>query len=241
MSVASQKLTFLHNKKLRPDDHFDASVGFTYSVDQMEDPMKLSTRIFLFLCGLVLLSGCTESNDSRSPAEAAKKTPSPQFIQEVDPKVFFEKYLADLSAETFLPQNLASELNNQTQLSTAIALIERHHTLDFVTWYYSTAYLDQVRARIDKKMERMDYQLKILRIEPQQAAVVMLVTDAGPLEHLKALQQGTLTQQWRQKDDNSYDLRLSVGRWQQQLRVVREAGNWKLEVAAGSTMLPARD
>lgn len=192
--------------------------------------MKLSS-LLIPLVFTLLLFGCSESGDSQPSVPPPTKQGPPQFVKADDAKIFFENYLKDLSSETYFPLEMVTELSGRTSLPSAVVMIERHNTIPFIEWYYSPAYLDQIKRIVDKKVANMDYQLKILDVPKADATKVIFVTDVGPLEHRKVLQRGAFNQQWEQKDENTYALLLSEGAWQQALRVVRVQGAWKLEIA----------
>lgn len=187
--------------------------------------MRLLKVIFVLV--LFCLFGCSESQETQKTPEP--QTPSPGFVTTDDPKVFFENYRRDLMGGDYLPETLVTELKGATRLDKASALIVKHHTIAFVEWYFSSAYLTEVRKLVAEKVARMDYQLKVLDVPASAAGDVILVIDAGPLAHRKIFSQEGLEETWRKIDGQTLEVTLSRGRGIQVFRVVKEGGAWKLE------------
>lgn len=183
------------------------------------------------LASLLALAGCSESGETTSNETRPTVLPAPEFVTVDEPKAFLDGYLDALQKETFVPAALVENQIGQGALKSGIALVERHHTVAFLEWYYSADYLQQVRAEVAQEMGRMAYQLQVMGLPEEGAARFLLVTKAGPLEQKKALQNGTLQQQWVQRDEATYDLQLSTETWAQRLEVVKEDGRWTLAVA----------
>lgn len=189
--------------------------------------------LFRILAVLLLLcfTGCSDSSETPQVEPMPVNEP-PSFARHEDPKAFIEAYLQDLQGETFLPVYLVDEQRGQTAFEKGIELVAIHQSLAFLEWYYSEAYLAQVRTAVDQQVERMDYQLSVMGLPREGAFNYLLVMEAGPIAQKEALKDGVLQQTWTEHDDNSYALVLSSDNFAQLLRVVKENGLWKLEVVS---------
>jgi hypothetical protein len=188
--------------------------------------MRVLLSLGLLLAALFILPGCTEQEEAVKQEPVS--VPAPHFTRAETPQEVLASYFEDL--ERYLPDELLNELDGPTDLTRAADLIRRYHTLALVKWYYDPGFLKRVDAYVARKVAKMDYQLNILEVPAADATPVILLTDAGPLEHRKALENGAIKQQWEQKDDNSYRVLLSQGEWAQPIYLVRADGIWRLAV-----------
>lgn len=187
--------------------------------------MKLLRLLLMLLLGGLLL-GCSDSatDQKKAPLEPVK------FVKIDDPKAFFADYLKTIKGDRFLPADLQKMLYEKTRMTFTEPLFLRHNPTPMLEWYYADDYLDLVRRRIQPDLEKMDYQLHVMKITPELAARIMMVVEAGPVQHKHQLQLGELQQSWKQLDANRYEVTLSRGDWSQLVGVGREAGGWKLRV-----------
>lgn len=185
------------------------------------------TTVVLLLCLAFGLFGCSPSQDSAQ--DAPVQQPEPTFVKTADPQAFLSGYLESLAGERFVPQTLLTEMEGATNLVRAHALIRAYHIIPFIEWYFSTDYLARLQQKVDAKVARMDYQLKILKVPEKDAAEVVLVNESDLLLHKKAVSAGTVEQQWEKLDDGSFAATLAVKEWRQTVRVIRDGEVWKID------------
>ncbi len=191
--------------------------------------MKFFVKMIPVLISVLFLVACTEPGDNKTEAQTQPPLPPPDFNRASSPQELVDNYLADLASEKYVSKEMVMELAGRTVLVDAARLVRRHHTVAFIEWYFSEHYLAPVKDLVTRKVDRMDYQLKILEATAEQAYRVVLTTDVGVLEHKQALLDGPLKQEWQKLDDGS-DLVVLVGQNARlPLRVVEEKGQWKLE------------
>ncbi|PLX78465.1 MAG: hypothetical protein C0616_14325 [Desulfuromonas sp.] len=181
----------------------------------------------LFCFTIALLGGCSDSTESTRVAENPA-SPPPVFATFDDPKAFFDSYLKELSGDDFFPPALVEELRDRTVLPKASALIKKHHTVAFLEHYFSGDYLEKLKLVVQAEIDKMDYQLQVMDLRPEVAAAVIMIDKSALKEHKRALANGTIEQEWIERGENNYEVRLTTGQWRQALGVYREGENWKI-------------
>lgn len=191
-------------------------------------------RWFKFLPLLLILVGlpaCQEAPTGEPQAPLA----APQFQPTDDPKQFFANYLADLSSDRYLPPDLFKMLAERTRMSMTAPLFERHDPDALLEWYYAEVYLEKLREVVDRKLKDMDYQLQVMAVPKELAARIMLVAEAGMVEHKRRLLSGGISETWTRYDATRYEVLLTSGDWQQLIGIGLENGRWKIRIfGAGS-------
>lgn len=191
-------------------------------------------RWFKLLPLLLILCGLPACQD---PSTSEPQTPlaAPRFESTDDPKQFFANYLKDLSGDRYLPPDLFKMLAERTRMSMTAPLFERHAPDALLEWYYADVYLEKHRELIDRKLKEMEYQLQVMAMPKELAGRILLVAEAGPIEHKRQLLSGGISETWTRYDATRYEVLLSNGAWQQLIGIGLENDRWKIRIfGAGS-------
>lgn len=189
--------------------------------------MKSILIAALFCMTMTLLGGCSDSKESTAVPESPA-SPAPVFAKFDDPKLFFDRYLKELAGNDFFPPALVEELRERTVLPKASALVRKHHTVAFLEHYYAKGYLDKLKMVVQAEIDKMDYQLQVMDIKAEVAAAVIMVDKSAINQHKEALSSGPVQQEWIERGENNFEVRLTAGGWRQALGVYRESGDWKI-------------